>query len=213
MTPSQTYEDLLAIAKSNPEAVDFRELRLAYARSPQYHPYSTERWPDRPLRELLDEKDTEMAIKAINRRLATYYLDIHAHLAAAYVYRRVGDEARSAHHRKCAKGLLDSIFESGDGRTYETAFVVIDVSEEYAVLDVLGLQLAVQSLHEHEGHHFDLLECRDPKTDKSAELYFNIDMCVTWLDGLVDGLSSSEVEALLDGVMPPKRRKWWQFWK
>lgn len=195
------YADLLAAAKRNPATADFTELRLAYARSSEYAPY-----PFRPLEKALgaenirspehgpytipslekalDENNMQGAIEAINRILETRYLDRHVHATAAFVYEKIGDEARSTYHRKFAEGLLESIRQSGDGLSYETAFIVIDVREEYLVLGVLDAELIQQSLTEHGGHQFDVLEVRDRRTGQTAAqpLYFNIDLPVQRLN-------------------------------
>ena len=78
--------------------------------------------------------------------------------------------------------LVDAILASGDGRSYETAFHVINVHEEYTVLRILRLQPAGQSLREHNGSQFDVMEATAPGSDKKIELFFNIDLPKQWLD-------------------------------
>lgn len=179
------YAELLAAAKLNPTAADFTELRLACTKSPEYAPYAIEFMhakTRKSLEKALDENNMQGAIEAINRILETHYLGIDVHMAAVFVYERMGDEARSTYHRKFAEGLLESIHQSGDGLSYETAFIVIDVREEYAVLEALDAELIQQSLTGHGGHQFDVLEVRDRRTGQTAAqpLYFNIDLPRGW---------------------------------
>jgi hypothetical protein len=70
---------------------------------------------------------------------------------------------------------LDSILSSGDGRSHETAFVVIDISEEYDVLRRLGLQPAGQRLSFHKSGICDVLTVITPQTGDSSELYFRLE--------------------------------------
>jgi hypothetical protein len=53
------------------------------------------------------------------------------------------------------EGLARSIIASGDGRSPETAMVVIDIQEEYDVMGVLGLRSSRQGLTSHEGRPMD----------------------------------------------------------
>ncbi len=100
-------------------------------------------------------------------------------MIAASIYRKTGDKKRSTFHLRFAKGLLDSIFQSGDGQSRETAFRVVDVAEEYTVLRVLGLQSICQMLPGVEGH-FDIFEVLDPTSGQHAAIYFQIDPGKKW---------------------------------
>jgi len=53
-------------------------------------------------------------------------------------------EARRAH--AVFIGLVRSVLGSGDGKSLETAFVVIAIDEEYAVMAALSLRLVSQAL-------------------------------------------------------------------
>ncbi len=77
---------------------------------------------------------------------------------------------------------MDSILTNGDGRSFATAFKVITIDEEYAVLQVLGVRKADQSLVEHGGSSFDLFTVNDPESGKEFTLYFNVDLPLRWLD-------------------------------
>ena len=176
-----SYPDLLAAAKLNPDTVDFKALRLAYVGSPEYTPYHREEEILAALQKALDEDNWPTAIEMIEHLLETCYLDIYVHIAAAFVYDKKGDQAKSMYHRKFGEGLLDSIFQSGDGKSYQTAFEVIDITEEYAVLGLLGFQPLEQSIKLHEGHQFDVIEINDPETGKKFEVYFNVDIPMEWL--------------------------------
>jgi hypothetical protein len=78
--------------------------------------------------------------------------------------------------------LVDSIVRQGDGKSFETAFQVISVDEEYAVLAVFGLVRVEQSLVEHGGSEFDVLTVRSRKSGNEFQLFFNIDIPKKWLN-------------------------------
>jgi hypothetical protein len=77
--------------------------------------------------------------------------------------------------------LMDSILSSGDGRDFATAFRVISVDEEYAVLRIMRIERVTQSLVERDDSQFDILSVKDPDSGKEFQLYFNIDLPMKWL--------------------------------
>jgi len=176
-----TYHDLLAAAQQNPSGADFHTLRMAYARSDAYAPYSHHVEVVEALRNALPAADFDAALDAIARMLEANYLDIEAHIAADYVHTRLDQPDRSAYHRGFAQGLLRAIFETGDGRDFSTAFIVLAISEEYTVLRLMGLRPGGQTLVEHEGHWFDVIDAAHAQTGAPATVYFNIDIPHTWL--------------------------------
>jgi hypothetical protein len=78
------------------------------------------------------------------------HLDVLAHKALALALEKVGNEALARRHNFIAQGLLRSLVNSGDGQSAATAFRVIRVDEEYALLYLLelGEEVEQQSLME-----------------------------------------------------------------
>jgi hypothetical protein len=175
-----SFEELLEAARGDPSKADYKGLRMAYAGSADYNPYAREGDPDAILR-AFQAGDWRAARTAAERILQRNYLHVDAHMACAYASRQLGEEGAEAYHLAFARGILDSVFESGDGLGFETAFVVIDVAEEYAVLRALGIEPSRQSLVTQDGHEFDVFDVNHPKTGKDARLYFNIDLPKGWL--------------------------------
>ena len=68
-----------------------------------------------------------------------------------------------------------SIMGSGDGKTEETAFVVIGTDEEYTLFNFLGLRAGNQELIQSKGHSYDRMTVTDPKTNQTSVYFFNID--------------------------------------
>lgn len=182
----ETYEDLLKAAKANPEGADFTKLRMAYVASPLYNPYRPEeRSGLAEVAQGLQGKDDEDALKAaraqVESLLEANYLNGEHHLFAAFLCHRLGDKDRERFHQTFMTGLLKSILASGDGRSYETAFRVIAVQEEYALMKALGLKPHRQELHPHEGHFFDVHRLRHPETGEEGAIFFNIDIPYRWM--------------------------------
>ncbi len=88
-------------------------------------------------------------------------------------------------HEFVLSGLIRSILQSGDGQSPETAFVVINVREEYILMELLGLTMQKQSVLESGGHIYDRLEVVDSETGEERELYFNVDIPFAAYDRLL----------------------------
>ncbi len=173
------YTSLLEAARADPDNVDFTELRIAYASSPAYDPYRTPCVSYTTICELIEGNEMEAVIEQVERILDEHYLDIQAHTLATIAYEALGDQTRVEYHKRFAAGLLHSILQSGDGTSFETAFKVVDLSEEYALLLALNAEVLRQELRQHEGHFFDVLEVRFSGIGQDAIIYFNIDLIST----------------------------------
>lgn len=177
----KTYAELLPLAKEHPETTDFTALRMGYTLSDQYNPYPFGEH-DTSLGKLISENNLDGAIEVIGKMLERNYCDIQTHITATNIYKKLNIEAKANYHVLWVQGLVKSIIDSGDGRSEETACVVISTSEEYAVLNVMGLRPASQRLIRHDGHGFDLLTVVNPENQQHVNIYFNIDIPMRWLE-------------------------------
>ncbi len=66
------------------------------------------------------------------------------------------------------RGLVESVLASGDGKSPQTAFTVISVGEEYAILRALNLRVESQALIEG---HIDALTVEGEHGEST--IYFN----------------------------------------
>ena len=167
------YDALLEKAKKGEGAVDYTALRFAYFETPGYSPY-TGMIDYRALWTRVMQQNWPEAAKQAELVLAKNYVDANAHMVAFIAYREQGDAEKARLHRRWADSLIDSIKSGGDGKTAATAWHVISVSEEYAVLRSLSLRAAGQSLANENGHFYDVLKTVDAKNTE-ATYYFNVD--------------------------------------
>lgn len=173
-TPQQEFQALLERVKKSDASVDFTRVRQLQTQLASYKPYGVD-VEEHPYK-VLQAGDLKKAQAVVEQILAESYLDMDAHNVAALLADRRGDKAAAEYHRYVLGGVVDSILGSGDGRTPETAYVVIAVSEEYATVGILGLQVVEQHLMRDEsGHSYDLLEVVNPETRATQKMYFNID--------------------------------------
>ncbi|HXL80258.1 MAG TPA: DUF4919 domain-containing protein [Pyrinomonadaceae bacterium] len=176
-----SYENLLARVKSQDVAVNFQELRLAYTETKQYSPYGGDREARKAMFAALKTEEYEKALAASEKILAANYLDINAHLGAYIANRELGHAERADYHKNVFQKLLKSISDSGNGKTVETAFIVISTDEEYALFNFMGLRPTAQELIEDKTHHYDKMTVTDPNSNQNVIYYFNIDIPFNWL--------------------------------
>lgn len=180
-TTKSAYEALLERVKKGDQSVDFKELRFAFTETSKYSPYGGDREKRKTMVGALNDKQYDKALAAANAILDSNYLDMMANFAAYVSNRELSNSERATYHRFVFDGLLNSIKNSGDGKTPETAFVVISTDEEYVLFNFLGLRVQSQSLEKVNGHSFDKMTALDPKTDKTTVYYFNVDKPLAWL--------------------------------
>jgi hypothetical protein len=113
--------------------------------------------------------------------LSANYMDIYGHIGAYALHKHLGHSEKSDYHRYVYENLLRSIKDSGDGKTIETAFVVISTDEEYALFSSMGVRATGQALIEDKNHHYDKMTVTDPENNQTITYYFNIDRPFNWL--------------------------------
>jgi hypothetical protein len=177
---SAGYEELVAQAKQGKADIDYAALRIAYADSKFYDGYNSDVVNLRePFQKAFTDGDCESAVKQGQAILEKNYVFIDAHFVLSICYHQLGQTEQSERHTAAARGLLKAILASGDGKTPETAFVVISVAEEYSLIGVQGSKKLQQALINKNGHSYDLLTVVN-KSGGKDEIYFNVDRVMRW---------------------------------
>lgn len=177
----QKYEALLEKVKAGDTAVNFKDVRMAYTESPGYSPYGGDSEAGKAMFAALKDKDYNKALGYADTILKQKYVDIFAHLVSSLAYTELKNPERAKFHHAIVEGLTQSILKSGDGKSIETAYVVIATDEEYALFSVLGLRRGSQSLVKDKDHNYDRMDAVDRKTNQTSTFYFNIDIPFNWL--------------------------------
>jgi hypothetical protein len=125
---------------------DFDRLRESFGDREDFSERCEQGRPARQAFEAIEREAWSEAADLTAPRLETCPVDIDLHLVHAVALRELGQAEASKHHFAWHQGLVDSVLESGDGRTPETAWVVISIAEEYSILNVFGMQPMEQVL-------------------------------------------------------------------
>ena len=173
------YLALVAKAQASPANVDWETIRNAYVQTSYYDPYggaqaiwySLQRAGQR-----LAAENTPDALAAYNELQTRHYAHYRAHLQAVDLY----DKTKLQHvdreaHFAALKGILNSILATGDGKTPETAYRVIDPAEEMMIIKALHLKNEGQDFRQKEGHFWDVQKYVNPMNSQKGEMFFNVD--------------------------------------
>ena len=125
---------------ADPTSVDFARLRAEFGGRSDFSDMCERDRPLHRLADLVHQQHWTDVLAASAPWLQQCPVDIDAHLIRAIALKELGRVAESDHHAEWFRGLVDSILTSGDGRTPQTAFVVISVAEEYSILRVLQMK-------------------------------------------------------------------------
>ena len=175
-----SYDSLLTQLKSGFTDIDFGQLRTAYAATPTYDPYYRGGDTEKALAEAVKQNDCAGVISAANKLLNANFTNISAHVYAGACAHKLNDLSSAKYHRKVAAGLLASIAHSGDGKSAQSAYIVVTVDEEYAFLSAVGMRITGQSLIQYGSHECDAMEVVDA-SGLQKTVYFNVDIPWAWL--------------------------------
>ena len=152
------------------------------ATRPDYNPYKINNYKE--MNEALSgdnvtEENRRKAAQVIERELKTDPTNLRFHFYKQMVYSDLyGYESQEYHDAVFqVRTLLSAIMASGDGRSKETAFHVISVTDEYGLMDILCVSPKMQSLIHDKGQSYDLMELKENEYGLKS-LYFNITVCM-----------------------------------
>src|ERR1051326_8199459 len=153
-----SYEALLARAKTGDVTLDYAQLRYAFSASPASHTYSDHDDVQAGYK-ALHAKDFDKALKISDQILKQKYVSLEGHFIGYVAASELGNKDDAQSRRDILKHLIDGILHSGDGKTPATAYIVISTDEEYFLLHhVWGAGLPkLQSLVADKGHSYDKL--------------------------------------------------------
>src|SRR5262245_15628328 len=148
--PQSTTPDASAYAllvdrlKAGDRTVDLTELRMAFTHTPAYRGMMMAFY--QPLWRTLTAGDFEGAIRVAEDVLRRNYAEPNAHMVAARAHRELGHGEQAEFHQFVVDGLMRAITSKGDGNTAESAYQVIDISEEYALFRFMNVSMRSQSI-------------------------------------------------------------------
>lgn len=125
---------------------DFKALRETYGLRSDFSKLCDREYPVKKITSAYDEGNFKEGVDLGAAWLSHCPVDSRIHTLVGYGFHKLGDEKSAEMHVRWSIGLVQSILNSGDGKTPKTPFVTISIPEEYAVLNRLELQPKNQAL-------------------------------------------------------------------
>ncbi len=166
------YSKFVAQLEAGKTEINYAEFRESFIDSEAFKA-APQQAPDlgtlrRQMRELIQKSKHTEVIEIAKKMLSIDYTDMEAHKALQQAYKILGDMPNSKKYHDIEFGLLNSIVKKGDGKTPQTAWPVVQVTEEYFILQMIGAQVLNQSLISG-GRLCDRMEVQ---TNKGKEVFY-----------------------------------------
>lgn len=160
---------------------DYHHLYYGYPKQAGYNPYAR-KTEEMVAMALLEEGKPDEARAALLAAFAEnpFSLSVLFRLGSLADRQQKHPEARQWLLK--FDGLLRTILQSGDGRTEETALVVIAPQDEYPIMGVLGLEPVGQGLVKNK---YDVQQLKTPNQMERDKLFFNIEVPYGRMAGLL----------------------------
>ena len=171
----QQYQILLADAQQAPEPRRLSLLREAYIKTSAYKPYQmAERAISSLMFEAIAKKDWQQCLSHTSKLLAEQFISLNGHYGAMVCQFESGNTEQGEYHQEVLDGLMAAIWQSGDGKTPETAFFCTSTTELYAFINLHGFNAKAQALVWHEEQPYDVMTIVNPRDEHEFTWYFNI---------------------------------------
>jgi hypothetical protein len=167
-----TYSELIKRMESGDTNIDYRKFRESFIESKQFIVASAEKKTFDSLKKemyaQMKESNYPEILAITKAMLSINYTSLLAHKILRQTYKIIGDTINAKKYHDIQFGLLHSIVDNGNGKTCETSWPVIEISEEYFILEMINAKLLTQTL---EGH-CDKMEVQ--VDDNKKTYYFEI---------------------------------------
>ncbi len=177
---TDAFREALEQAKAAPTRADFLVLRALSTRAEGYSPL---RHVDPAYTEALGEaakalrgQDHGAAKAACERVLAIDYLDIQGHYYCARAAEGAGNDAGQELHDRFARGLLRSMYATGDGSCQATAIEAVSIAEERALIALSGYKRGMIQVLRSEGNLTDAIQAQPYGEGDARVFYFNMNV-------------------------------------
>ncbi|WP_114758386.1 DUF4919 domain-containing protein [Flavobacterium sp. AG291] len=135
--------------------IDYQLFRYSFLKSAQFKIASTKSTEYNGLKskmyEQMEKKNFIEVINITKQMLSIDYTSMIAHKILRQSYKIIGDTENAEKYKTIQFGLLESIVKKGDGKTCATAWPVIQIEEEYFILEMIGATLKKQSIYNTGG--------------------------------------------------------------
>ncbi len=158
---SDKFCDYVKKLEAGQTDIDYQDFRFSFVESEQFKVASKKSSEFDSLKKemyvQMDKSNYQKVIQITKQMLSIDYTSMIAHKILRQTYKITGDTVNAAKYKTIQFGLLKSIVKKGDGNTCSTAWPVIQIEEEYYILEMVGAKLKKQSV-DNDGGLCDKME-------------------------------------------------------
>lgn len=166
--------------------INYKEFRESFIESEQFKTASKKAVEfedlEKEMYSLMRSKKYLQIVDVTKKMLSIDYTSMLAHKILRQTYKIIGDTSNASKYKSIQFGLLNSIVHNGDGKTCATAWPVIQIAEEYFILQMLGASLLKQRV-DKKGGICDEMQVKTEEGNKGV-YYFGISKVVQGYDNL-----------------------------
>ncbi|MCS6821832.1 MAG: DUF4919 domain-containing protein [Microscillaceae bacterium] len=148
-------------------------LYYGFAARPEYNPYRHRILED-SLYRLIDKQLLYKAEVLADSLLHLNPLSMFGNVAKGVITSMRLDTLNTQKHIRRYQIVLDAIFTSGEGRSYENAMHVISPKDAEAVLYRFNLKSLSKSFNGYQGNYYDVHIARSEDGRREFPVYFNV---------------------------------------
>ena len=182
-----TFREMVTNAEKDPQSANFAALREAYIDSDAYVPVKHFSY-NKLIGQTNTATDFEDVVRFCERILEGNPMDLEVRMMLEFAYERLEWFEFAGKQHAFIEGMLEALFATGDGRSFDTAWQVVAVAEEYTALSVMGLKMLKQELVQLDDQYFDVLtvRARTDEDDEPLQLFFEITAPFLYLQNITD---------------------------
>ncbi len=152
---SDKYVEFVKELETGKTNINYREFRESFIESEQFK-IASKRTTEidslgTEMHKQMEAKNYEKIIQITKSILSIDYTNMFALKILRQTYKATGDNMNASKYKAIQFGLLNSIIKNGDGKTCATGWPVIQITEEYFILQMLGAELLNQSIDNATG--------------------------------------------------------------
>lgn len=166
------YSDYVRQLEAGETDINYQDFRFSFIESEQFIiAGNNSKKLDSLEKEIYVKMKTKSYFEIIDltkQMLSIDYTSMTAHKILRQTYNIIGDTTNSIKYKTIQFGLLKSIVNYGDGQSCETAWPVIQIAEEYFILEMLNAKLLIQSIDSKGG----LCDKMEVEVDGKKKTYY-----------------------------------------
>jgi len=177
---SKQYDIMVENLNNDHKDFNYLKFRKLYTKTTNYKPYTLDTFSiKRKINNAINNQDYSQCVKSANKWLELNHTSINAHAEKSFCCKKQKLKECEHKHASIVNGLLDSIVNSGDGRTPSTAYETFNTDEIYFFMHVYGLKRVSQALSDKDGRAYDVMEVESIKSGKPFTIYFDVTTQIT----------------------------------